>query len=152
MCSGGWMRITYKGDYAMKAVLQLAVSYNKGVVTIHDLAARTKAPKKFLEQILLELKKGGFVESRRGKIGGYALTKSPASIRVGDVIQFVDGPIEPIPCVNEGYAECEDLQTCLFRGIWKQVAKATLDIVNNVTFDDLAKKIRSQEEVISYSI
>ena len=64
------MRITYRGDYALRAVLDLAAHYNQGVVTIHELAKRADAPVKFLEQVLLDLKKGGFVESKRGTNGG----------------------------------------------------------------------------------
>ncbi|MFA5272344.1 MAG: Rrf2 family transcriptional regulator, partial [Candidatus Omnitrophota bacterium] len=65
------MKITYKGDYALKTVLDLALNYGKGVVTINELAKNADIPIKFLEQILLDLKRGGFVESKRGKIGGY---------------------------------------------------------------------------------
>ena len=65
------MRITYKGDYALKAVLDLSINYGNGVVSMHEMARRLDIPIKFLEQILLDLKRGGFVESRRGKIGGY---------------------------------------------------------------------------------
>ena len=98
------MRITYKGDYALKAVLDLAIHYGNGVVTIHDLSKNTDAPIKFLEQVLLELKRGGFVESRRGKIGGYLLAKAPSQIRLGEVISFIDGPFEPIGCVEKKYS------------------------------------------------
>ena len=71
------MKITYKGDYALKAILDLALNYGR-LVTIHELAARADMPLKFLEQVLLDLKKGGFVESRRGKVGGYLLAKPPS--------------------------------------------------------------------------
>ncbi|MDD5450014.1 MAG: Rrf2 family transcriptional regulator, partial [Candidatus Omnitrophica bacterium] len=94
------MRITYKGDYALKAILDLSVNYGKGVITIHDLAKRADVPIKFLEQVLLDLKRGGFVESRRGKSGGYLLSKPPANITAGDIIRFIDGPIEPIACLE----------------------------------------------------
>ena len=101
------MRITYRGDYALKAVLDLALNYDN-VVTIHDLAKRAQIPIKFLEQVLLDLKRGGFVESRRGKVGGYLLAKHPSQIKVGDVIRFVDGPLEPIACVDKKYSGCHD--------------------------------------------
>src|SRR3990167_5256678 len=102
------MRITYKGDYALKAILDLALHYGTNLITIHELAQRTDTPLKFLEQVLLDLKRGGFVESRRGKVGGYLLARPPAQIRVGDVVRFIDGPIEPIACVEKGYAGCKD--------------------------------------------
>ena len=113
------MKITYKGDYALKAMLDLAIHYGNGVVTIHELANRADVPIKFLEQVLLDLKKGGFVESRRGKIGGYRLARQPSDIKLGEVIRFMDGPIEPIACVEKGYAGCSDLYRCVFKKIWQ---------------------------------
>ena len=146
------MKITYKGDYALKAVLDLAGHYGKELVTIHDIAKRIDAPVKFLEQVLLELKRGGFIESRRGKIGGYLLSRPPSEITVGDVVRFVDGPIEPISCVRHGYSGCQDLYKCAFRGIWQKVAKATSEIVDNVTFEEMAAQVDKAQHVLAYSI
>jgi len=146
------MHITYKGDYALKAVLDLALHYDKGVVTIHDLAKRTDTPIKFLEQVLLDLKKGGFVESRRGKVGGYLLAKVPTQIKLGDVVRFIDGPIEPLACVERNYSGCKDIYKCIFRNIWREVTRCTSDIIDNITFEDLAKQVKSQKETIVYQI
>lgn len=146
------MRITYRGDYALKAVLDLALHYNAGVVTIHDLAKRIDAPVKFLEQVLLDLKRGGFVESRRGKVGGYVLAKEPQEIELGGVIRFMDGPVEPIGCIDKEYSNCKDTYKCIFRKIWKEVALATSTIVDNVTFADLVKRVRQQKETLVYQI
>lgn len=146
------MRITYKGDYALKAVFNLAMHYGNGVVTIHDLAKRLDIPIKFLEQVLLDLKRGGFVESRRGKVGGYLLAKSPFKIKLGEVIRFIDGPIEPIACTEERYSKCKDVYKCVFRKIWQEVSKATSDIIDNISFEDLAKEIKSKKEVFVYEI
>src|SRR3989338_7742843 len=131
------MHITYKGDYALKAVLDLALHYDGGVVTIHDLAKRTDAPIKFLEQVLLDLKRGSFVLSRRGKIGGYLLAKPPSQIKVGEVARFIDGSIEPIACTKKDYAGCNDIYSCVFRSIWQDVSLAISDIIDNITFGDL---------------
>ena len=146
------MHITYKGDYALKAILGLALHYDAGVVTIHDLAKRTDAPIKFLEQVLLDLKKGGFVESRRGKVGGYFLARSPAQIKLGDIVRFIDGPIEPLACVEQGYSGCKDIYKCIFRKIWREVARSTSDIIDNITFEDLARQAKSQKETVVYQI
>jgi len=146
------MRITYKGDYALKAVLDLAAHYGAGVVTIHDIAKRADIPIKFLEQVLLDLKRGGFVESRRGKVGGYLLAKPPSEIKVGDVARFIDGPIEPVACIEKGYSGCGDIYKCVFRKIWQKVAKATTDVVDRVTFEDLANEIKSKEKTAVYQI
>ena len=146
------MRITYKGDYALKALLDLAVHYESGVSTINDIAKRIDAPVKFLEQVLLDLKKGGFVESKRGNVGGYHLAKDPAKITLGQVVRYIEGPIEPISCVEKGYTKCSDLSCCLFRGIWQKVANATSGIIDNVTFGDLANQINAKKEIFAYSI
>lgn len=147
------MQITYKGDYSLKAILYLATQYNKGIVTISDLAKKLDIPVKFLEQILLELKRGGFVESKRGVKGGYYLVKSPKDIKVGDVIRFVDGPIEPIACANKkkAYKGCSDIYHCAFRDIWLKVTESTSNIVDNITFQDLCPKFKKREN-ISYCI
>ena len=145
------MKITYKGDYALKAILDLALNYGR-LVTIHELAARADMPLKFLEQVLLDLKKGGFVESRRGKVGGYLLAKHPSQIKLGEVIRFMDGPIEPIACVEKGYSGCDNVYRCVFRKVWQKVAASISDIVDTITFEDLANQVRSAKEEPVYSI
>jgi Rrf2 family transcriptional regulator, cysteine metabolism repressor len=146
------MRITYKGDYALKALLDLALHYEKGLLTINDVAKHIDAPVKFLEQVLLDLKKGGFVESKRGNVGGYQLAKDPAEITLGRAIRYIDGPLEPIGCVEKGYSNCIDLRKCVFKGIWQQVAQATSGIVDNISFADLVSKINPEQNVLVYSI
>jgi Rrf2 family cysteine metabolism transcriptional repressor len=146
------MKITYKGDYALKAVLDLALHYDKGLVTIHEIAQRIDAPIKFMEQVLLDLKRGGFVESRRGKIGGYMLAKHPRDIKVGNIVRFIDGPIEPIACVEKNYSGCVDIRKCVFKNIWQQVAEATAGIIDSVTFEDLRQCIKQSQQVLSYII
>ncbi|MDP2831127.1 MAG: Rrf2 family transcriptional regulator [Candidatus Omnitrophota bacterium] len=146
------MRITYKGDYALKALLDLAAHYEYGLSTIHDIAKRIHAPVKFLEQVLLDLKKGGFVESRRGNVGGYLLSRHPGKIVLGDVVRFIDGPTEPIACVESDYSGCTDIYKCSFRKIWQDVAKATSGIIDNITFEDLVNKLQVNEEALVYQI
>lgn len=146
------MRITYKGDYALKTILDLALHYGNSPITIHELAKRADVPIKFLEQILLDLKRGGFVESRRGKIGGYLLAKPPSQIKVGEVVRFIDGPIEPVACVDKSYKGCNDIKTCLFRGIWKDVSAGISKVVDNITFEDLTKRARIQQSNYVYQI
>jgi Rrf2 family protein len=146
------MKITYKGDYALKTILDLAVHYENSPVTISELARRADIPIKFLEQILLDLKRGGFVESRRGKIGGYLLTRHPSQIKIGQVLRFIDGPIEPVACVNNKYKGCQDIGKCIFRGIWQRITESTSKIVDNITFEQLASRIKNREEKFSYQI
>jgi len=146
------MKITYKGDYALKAVLDLALNYNVELVTTQDLAKRIDAPSKFLEQVLLELKKGGLIESRRGSIGGYKLSKSPDRITMGDVVRLIDGDIEPISCIKDKYSNCADKGRCVFKGIWKKVSQATSEIIDNVTFEELVSQVKEGHAEPEYII
>lgn len=147
------MHITYRGDYALKTILELALHFGEEpAATIPELAAHLDIPNKFLEQILLDLKRGGFVESRRGKIGGYFLAKAPQQIRLGDIIRFIDGPIEPVACVDQHYKGCGEIKNCIFRNIWAEISQATSNIIDQITFDDLVKKIKARQGAFSYSI
>ena len=146
------MKITYKNDYALNAILDLAIHYDEGLVTIQAVAKHIDAPSKFLEQVLSELKKGGFIESRRGKVGGYILSKPPKKITLGEVLRFVDSSLQPIACVDKSYSDCKSLHKCVFRPIWQRVFKATSDIVDHITFEDLAKQNESAQKVPMYSI
>jgi len=145
------MKVTFKGDYALKAVLDLALHYGKELTTGHDMAQRIDVPVKFLEQVLLELKKGGFVESRRGNLGGYSLAREPSKITVGEIISYIEGPVEPIACVKKGYAGCGDVHKCVFRKLWQKVFEATSSIIDNVTFETLAAQADSVRS-FEYSI
>ena len=149
---GAQMKITYKDDYALKAILDLALHYNVELVTTQDMAKRIDAPSKFLEQVLLELKKGGLIESRRGNIGGYKLSKAPGRITVGDVVRLIDGDIGPISCVKDRYSNCAEIHRCVFKGIWQRVSHATSEIIDNVTFEELASQIKAGQEELDYNI
>ena len=141
------MKIGYKTDYALKALLELTLNYDKGVFSIQELAEKGDIPDKFLEQVLLMLKKAGFVDSKRGVNGGYFLAKAPDKITIGDVIRFIEGPIEPISCVGkERYEECKDFKSCVFRDIWSQVYTATSLIIDTVTFAELARRIKARQK------
>ena len=80
------------------------------------------------------------------------MSRAPAKITIGEVVRFIEGPIEPISCVRQGYAGCKDLYKCAFRDIWQKVSKATAEIVDNVTFEDLVTKVDTAHNVLSYSI
>jgi Rrf2 family protein len=146
------MRITYRGDYALKTMLDLAINYGLSPVSIPELSRHADIPIKFLEQILLELKKGGFVESRRGKIGGYLLSRHPSNITLGEVIRFVDGPIEPIACVKQGYKGCKDIRGCVFKDVWSEVSRCTSEIVDKISFQELVLKSNKPKEGLVYQI
>ena len=80
------------------------------------------------------------------------LSKAPSKITVGEVIRFIDGPTDPISCVKEKYSNCADMNKCVFKDIWRRVAKATSDIIDTVTFQDLVTQVNAAQQVLAYSI
>ncbi len=146
------MKISYKLDYALKTIFELALNYQNKIANIQELSEKLDIPKKFLEQILLELKKNGFVDSKRGKIGGYFLAKKPDQIILGNIIRVIDGSIEPIECIENNYNGCKDINKCIFRSIWQDVNLTILKIVDNITIEDLIVKFRQQNQISDYII
>ncbi|MFH1782001.1 MAG: Rrf2 family transcriptional regulator [Candidatus Omnitrophota bacterium] len=137
------MKISYKGDYALKTLLELAINYNSGVLSIQELAKKGDIPEKFLEQVLLNLKRGGFVNSKRGVYGGYLLAKPPQDITLGEVVRFVEGPIEPLTCVGKKkYPACKDFSNCVLKEIWDQVYTATSLVIDTLTFAELVRRVK----------
>jgi Rrf2 family protein len=129
--------LSRKSKYGLKALLVLAQRAGDGPVLISELAAQEAIPKKFLEAILLELKRHGVVQSQKGKGGGYFLRRKASEVTFGEVIRVLDGPLAAVPCVSQmAYArcaECIDEQTCGVRLAMKQVRDATAEILDNTT-------------------
>jgi Rrf2 family protein len=138
--------LSRKSKYGLKALLLLADETGKGPVLISDLAERDALPKKFLEAILLDLKRHGLVESRKGKGGGYYLRRRPEDITVGEVIRVLEGPLALVPCVSQtAYTrcvECIDEPTCGVRLAMQQVRDATAQILDGTTLADINKRVR----------
>lgn len=132
--------ISQKAKYALRALVALAKAPPGASVFIGDIAEEQSIPKKFLEQILLDLKRHGLVVSRRGKAGGYALLRPADVISFGQVLRIVDGPIAPLPCLSKmAYRKCDDCQdeaTCEVRKVFAQVADATRDVLDRTTVAD----------------
>jgi Rrf2 family protein len=137
--------LTKKSKYGLKAVLVLAEEAGRGPVLVSELASRQQLPKKFLEAILLELKRQGLLQSKKGKGGGYFLSRKPAEITVGQVIRVLDGPLALIPCVSQtAYMKCEecmDEQACGVRLAMKEVRDATARILDHTTLAGLNAQV-----------
>jgi Rrf2 family protein len=137
--------LSRKSKYGLKALMVLAKEAGRGPVLISELAAREAIPRKFLEAILLELKRHGLVQSRKGKGGGYFLRRAPAEITFGDVIRILEGPLAMVPCVSQlAYvkcAECIDEATCGVRLAMKEVRDATAKILDHTTLVDVNARV-----------
>ena len=132
--------LSKKSQYAFKALTYLSEKYEDGPVLISEISARKKIPLKFLENILLELKKAGILDSKKGKGGGYFLNKSPEKIKVATIIRLVNGPISMLPCVSlYFYERCKNCNSkhCALHDMLVEVRDATLNIVENRTLKDL---------------
>lgn len=137
--------LSQKAKYALRALQRLAREKGRGPVLIVDLARREEIPRKFLEFILLELKKHGLLQSKRGKGGGYELQKDPAQITLGEVIRLFDGSLAPLPCASESAFrkcdDCHDLSTCGTRLVMREVRDATAKILDHTTIADLTQRV-----------
>lgn len=132
--------LSKKSQYAFKALSYLAARFNQGPVLISEIARKKKIPLKFLENILLELKKADILDSKKGKGGGYFLKKSPEKVKMATVIRLINGPIAMLPCVSlYFYERCKncDEKHCGLHDMMLEVRDATLNIVENRTLKDL---------------
>jgi Rrf2 family protein len=132
--------LSKKSQYAFKALTYLAEKFNEGPVLISEISKKKKIPLKFLENILLELKKAGILESKKGKGGGYFLKMEPSKIKAANVIRLVNGPIAMLPCVSlYFYERCKncDEKHCGLHDMMIEVRDASLNILENRTLKDL---------------
>jgi len=137
------MKISKKGDYALRALVHLALRYGKGVTHMTEIADREDIPKKFLEQILLLLKRAGFVQSKSGLGGGYILARPPEEVALGEVIRIIDGPLAPVGCVSKKFhVACPREKTCGIRSIMMDVRNVTARILDNITLADIRDRTR----------
>jgi Rrf2 family protein len=132
--------LSQKAKYALRALLVLAEEGDDRPLMISDIAERHNLPKKFLEQILLDLKHHGLVQSRRGRSGGYALLKPAAEISFGQVVRIIDGPLAPLPCLSKmAYRRCEDCpgeEACEIRRVFARTHQLTSDVLDGTTLAD----------------
>lgn len=135
--------LSKKAQYAFQA-LSFLMEQEDGPTLISTIAKEKNISVKFLEQILLEMRKGGILGSKKGKGGGYYLIKDPKDVPLAKIIRLIDGPIALLPCVSLNYYEkCEncDEATCGLNGVMKEVRDANLKILENKTLSDIRTKI-----------
>lgn len=135
--------ISKKTQYGLKALAYLAQQEANGPVLIADIADKKHIPLKFLESILLDLRKAGLLDSKKGKGGGYFFARHPSQIKVATVIRLLDGPIALVPCASLNfYKRCEDCdeKTCGLNHLMKAVRDASLQILEDKTVADLARE------------
>jgi Rrf2 family protein len=139
------MKLSLRGEYALRALIVLGLNYGRDVAPIHSISAQQNIPKRFLEQILNDLKSARVVESRRGVAGGYRLSRPPEKITLAEVIRHIEGPLAPVGCVSEKFYErcsCPDEAKCGIRSVMKEVRDAIVQILEEVTVAQLCERAR----------
>ena len=139
------MKISTKGRYAVRVMLDLAVHNTGEYVKVKQIAQRQEISEKYLEQIIAVLNKAGYVKSVRGAQGGYRLARDPGEYTVGMILRLTEGSLAPVACLDGESNECERCDTCDTLAIWKQLAEAINNVVDHVTIADLVE--RQQERL-----
>ena len=145
------MKISTKGRYAVRVMLDLAINNTGEYIKVKDIAARQEISEKYLEQIISVLNKAGYVRSVRGAQGGYKIARDPKEYTIGMILRLTEGSLNPVSCLDDDVNECERCDTCETLAVWKDLAKAINNVVDGVTLADLVE--RHQDRVAgSYSI
>lgn len=139
------MKVSKRGEYALRALIDLGIAAELGhpMLRAQEIVARENLPKGFLDQILMQLRKAGLIGTKRGKHGGYFLSKPMDSITLGQIIRLVDGPLAPIRCVSQSKYEkcsCPDESTCGLRMVMLDVRNSVADILDRHTLADSVRK------------
>jgi Rrf2 family protein len=144
------MKLSLKGEYALRALVVLGLNYGPEVLRIQNISQDQNIPKRFLEQILNDLKSAGIVESRRGVAGGYRLSKPPEKISLAVVIRHIEGPLAPVSCVSEKFysrCTCPDEDKCGIRSIMKEVRDAIVQILEGVSVAEMCERVKHLQGV-----
>ena len=134
------MRISTKGDYGVRALIELTHHYGEGPIQSAEIAARQGIPEPYLDQLLTTLRKAGFIRSVRGPQGGHALLVPPEEVRLSDVIQALEGSLSPVSHLHDEGHQCRAAHE-----VWHHVEEATKQILDGVTVADLAKREREYD-------
>ncbi len=147
------MRLSTKGRYGARAMLDLALNSGKGPVLLRDIAKRQEVSEKYLEHSITALRKAGLVRSIRGARGGYVLAKSPSQIRLSEIMEVLEGSMAPVECVDDPEV-CRRAQLCVTRDIWSKMKEAIDNILESVTLQDMVEEQNKKKnsKAIVYNI
>ena len=152
------MKLTSRGELALKAMIELAKAEETPVpgLAAGEIARRCKASLKFLEQVLTQLRSGGYVVSTRGRFGGYRLARNADDIYVGEISRLIDGPLAPAPCASVSQHRpcdwCESEADCDLKTVWVQVRDAIADVMDSVSLGQLARNASNRVTTDRYAI
>ncbi len=138
------MKISTKGRYALRMIIDLALHQDDGFVSLKDIAERQEISKKYLEQIVPMLNKSGILRTNRGNKGGYALAKSPEQLSVGDILRATEGSLAPVSCLDDNPNTCPRQESCSTLYIWEGLFKTITDYLDNISINEIVEKISEQ--------
>lgn len=131
------MKISTKGRYALRLMVDLAEHKNDGFLALHDIAERQGISKKYLEQIVPVLNKSGLLHANRGFQGGYKLARDPSEYKIGEILRATEGGLAPVACLDRGVVECDRSDSCMTLPFWKGLYNAINNYVDSVSLQDL---------------
>ena len=131
------MKISTKGRYALRMMLDLAENQHDGYVSLKDIAARQEISKKYLEQIVAMLNKPDILKTNRGYQGGYRLAKSPDKYTVGDVLRITEGGLAPVACLEQNPMQCDRADSCATLPVWQGLNKVINEYLDSITLQDI---------------
>lgn len=145
------MKVSTRGEYGVRAMVALAKSYGAGPMSISAVARESSVPYAYLEQLIVPLRRAGLVESKRGAQGGYVLSRSPESMRIGEIYRVMEGPVAPMDCVSEDESEqtCPLIDNCETRPVWLKVRDSIVDAIDSMTLADLIRKDKAPTIIVN---
>ncbi|MBI4858259.1 MAG: Rrf2 family transcriptional regulator [Acetobacterium sp.] len=137
------MKISTKGRYALRLMLDLAINNTGEYIPIKKIAERQEISEKYLEQIITQISRAGFVRSVRGSQGGYQLANAPEDYTVGMILRLMEGELSPVACLDEP-GSCDRADRCVTVDVWKKIKVAIEDVVDHITLADLVKEYNAK--------
>lgn len=134
------MRFSTRSEYGLRAIIELGRHWGEPPISINRVAEKTGIPYQYLEQLVQKLRRGGLVNALRGVKGGYALTRDPSEITVGDVLRSVEGDLAPYRCPIVGPYQCPQQGMCVAKFVWEKVAKVVNEAVDGITIGSLINR------------
>ncbi|MCX7842493.1 MAG: Rrf2 family transcriptional regulator [Clostridia bacterium] len=148
------MKLSTKGRYGVKAMLDLALHNSEGQVSLKSIAERQEISENYLEQLFASLRKANLVKSIRGSQGGYMLAAEPANITIGSILRALEGSLAPVDCVMEtDPAKCKRSDCCVTKFVWQKIRDSINEVVDSITLEDLIneyKKTNNKDELMFY--
>ena len=144
------IRITTRGRYAVRAMVDLALHGGDGPVARHDIAQRQAISADYVAQLFQKLQDAGLVEGVKGPRGGYRLARDPGGIRTGDIVEAVEGPVALVHCVEpEGRSSCTRVDHCVTHPLWRRLSVVMKEFLDAVTLQDLAEEARQLQRSVA---